>query len=133
MEENNQSYAENIKGKNGIKRIINACRYSADGFIASFKNEAAFRQLVLLNIISLPIILLMPFELIVKMILVFATLFTLIVELFNTAIEAIVDRISLEKHPLSKIAKDAGSAAQTMALLILTVLWIMALVDYMVN
>lgn len=130
MTEENQQYATDIKGKNGIRRIINACRYSAQGFQAAFKNEAAFRQLVLLNAISIPLILFIDFSILVKMILLFATMLTLIVELFNTAIEAIVDRVSLEKHPLSKIAKDAGSAAQTMALLILSVMWLVALWDY---
>lgn len=130
MTEENQQHAANMKGKNGIRRIMNACRYSAQGFQAAFKNEAAFRQLVLLNAISIPLILFIDFDIIVKMILLFATLLTLIVELFNTAIEAIVDRVSTEKHPLSKIAKDAGSAAQTMALFILGVLWLVALWDY---
>ena len=132
MEEHKQTYAESVKGKNGVKRIINACHYSIDGLGAAYRNEAAFRQLTWLNIISLPIIFFCPFALNIKMILVSATFLTLIVELFNTAIEAIVDRISLEKHPLSKIAKDAGSAAQTMALLILAILWGMALWDYWV-
>lgn len=130
MTEENQQYATDIKGKNGIRRIINACRYSAQGFQAAFKNEAAFRQLVLLNAISIPLILFIDFSISVKMILLFATMLTLIVELFNTAIEAIVDRVSLEKHPLSKIAKDAGSAAQTVALFILGVMWLVALWDY---
>ena len=130
MTEENNDYAVEMKGKNGIRRIMNACRYSAQGFQAAFKNEAAFRQLVLLNAISIPLILFIDFDAIVKMILLFATMLTLIVELFNTAIEAIVDRVSLEKHPLSKIAKDAGSAAQTMALLILSVMWLVALWDY---
>ena len=130
MTEENNDYAVEMKGKNGIVRIINACRYSAQGFQAAFKNEAAFRQLVLLNAVSIPLILFIDFDAIVKMILLFATMLTLIVELFNTAIEAIVDRVSLEKHPLSKIAKDAGSAAQTMALLILSVMWLVALWDY---
>lgn len=130
MTEENQQHAANMKGKNGIRRIMNACRYSAQGFQAAFKNEAAFRQLVLLNAISIPLILFIDFDISVKMILLFATLLTLIVELFNTAIEAIVDRISTDIHPLSKIAKDAGSAAQTMALFILSVLWLVALWDY---
>ena len=130
MTEENQQHATNMKGKNGIRRIMNACRYSAQGFQAAFKNEAAFRQLVLLNAISIPLILFIDFDISVKMILLFATLLTLIVELYNTAIEAIVDRVSTDIHPLSKIAKDAGSAAQTMALLILGVMWLVALWDY---
>ena len=130
MTEENQQHAANMKGKNGIRRIMNACRYSAQGFQAAFKNEAAFRQLVLLNAISIPLILFIDFDISVKMILLFATLLTLIVELFNTAIEAIVDRISTDIHPLSKIAKDAGSAAQTMALFILGIMWLVALWDY---
>ena len=130
MTEENQQCATDMKGKNGVRRIINACRYSADGFKAAYQNEAAFRQLTWLNIVSLPIILIMPFDIIVKMILLFATMMTLVVELFNTAIEAIVDRVSQDIHPLSKIAKDAGSAAQTMILLILSVMWVAALWDY---
>lgn len=130
MTEENQQNAHNMKGKNGIRRIINACGYSKDGFVAAFKNEAAFRQLVLLNAISIPLILLIDFDIVIKMILLFATMMTIVVELFNTAIEAIVDRVSPEIHPLSKIAKDAGSAAQTMILLILSVMWVAALWDY---
>lgn len=130
MTEENQQHAANMKGKNGIRHIMNACRYSAQGFQAAFKNEAAFRQLVLLNAVSIPLILFIDFDISVKMILLFATMLTLIVELFNTAIEAIVDRVSTDIHPLSKIAKDAGSAAQTMALFILSVMWLVALWDY---
>lgn len=116
-----------LKGKGGLRRIINAAAYSRDGFQAAFIHEAAFRQLVLLNGVLLVAVWCFDFELAVRMLLVAASLLSLMVELFNTGIEAVVDYISLEKHPLAKRAKDVGSAAQSVALLLLAVLWTMAL------
>lgn len=123
-------YAADIKGKTGFGRIIKAASYSKDGFIAAFNNEAAFRQVSFLNAFLLLLIIFMPFSLLVKMVLVFASFFSVIVELFNTGIEAAIDHTSTERHPLAKIAKDVGSAAQFLALLLLFILWVMAMVGH---
>ncbi|WP_367104466.1 diacylglycerol kinase [uncultured Psychrobacter sp.] len=122
-----ESFASNVKGKKGVARILKAAGYSIDGFKAAYKFEAAFRQVLWLNIILFTIIIFMPFNVTVKMVLVIASFLSLIVELINTGIEASVDHTSTDYHPLAKIAKDAGSAAQFLALLLLFVLWLMAL------
>ena len=123
------SYASEAKGKTGFYRIIKAAGYSLDGFKAAYKFEAAFRQVFWLNLILFMAIILCPFTISVKMLLVVASFVSLIVELINTGIEASVDHTSTAKHPLAKIAKDVGSAAQFLALLLLFILWIMALLS----
>lgn len=120
-------YAAQTKGKTGVKRIINAAGYSKDGLVAAYQNEAAFRQVAWLNTILLIALIFLPFTIAIKMILVFASFFSLIVELFNTGIEASIDHTSTERHPLAKIGKDVGSAAQLLALTMLFLLWMMAL------
>lgn len=127
MHEHLTGFAKEIKGKTGLGRIIKATGYSRDGFLAAFKHEAAFRQVVFLNALLLIVLIFMPFALTVKMILLFASVFSLVVELFNTGLEASIDHTSTERHPLAKIGKDVGSAAQFLALLLLFVLWLMAL------
>ena len=116
-----------FKGKTGIKRIFNATQYSIDGFTAAFKNEAAFRQIVLINIILIPISLSLDVSRAEHAVMIAVCLFALIVELFNSAIEAVVDRVSLDRHPLSKNAKDMGSAAQFVALAIIFLTWLIIL------
>ncbi|MDN5560940.1 MAG: diacylglycerol kinase [Psychrobacter sp.] len=123
------SYASEAKGKTGFYRIIKAAGYSLDGFKAAYKFEAAFRQVFWLNLILFTAIILCPFTISVKMLLVVASFLSLIVELINTGIEASVDHTSTAKHPLAKIAKDVGSAAQFLALLLLFILWMMALLS----
>ena len=121
------SFASHAKGKTGLYRIIKATGYSMDGFKAAYKFEAAFRQVVWLNLVLLAAVIVMPFALGIKMMLVVASFLSLIVELLNTGLEACVDHTSTAKHPLAKIAKDVGSAAQFLALSLLMVLWVMAL------
>ena len=123
------SYASDAKGKTGFYHIIKAAGYSLDGFKAAYKFEAAFRQVFWLNLILFTAIILCPFTISVKMLLVVASFLSLIVELINTGIEACVDHTSTAKHPLAKIAKDVGSAAQFLALLLLFILWMMALLS----
>lgn len=118
-----------FKGTKGFKRIINASGYSKDGLQAAFRHEAAFRQLVWLHGASLIAVWCADLDLAIKMILVLVSLVSLIVELFNTGIEAVVDDISLEKRELAKRAKDVGSAAQMIALFAWGLLWFMALCD----
>ena len=115
------------KGKSGLKRIINATGYSISGFKAAYKNEAAFRQIVLINIILIPISFFLDVTRSEHALMIIVCLFAMIVELFNSAIEAVVDRVSLEKHQLSKNAKDMGSAAQFVALSIIAVTWLIIL------
>ena len=121
------SYASIAKGNKGLSRIIKAAGYSIDGFKAAYKYEAAFRQVFWLNLVLFIAIILIPFDISIKMMLIIASFLSLIVELFNTGIEASVDHASTEQHPLAKIAKDVGSAAQFLALALLFILWMMAL------
>ncbi|KHN65798.1 diacylglycerol kinase [Acinetobacter calcoaceticus] len=115
------------KGKTGLKRILNATGYSISGFKAAYKNEAAFRQIVLINLILIPISFFVDVTRSEHALMVIVCLFAMIVELFNSAIEAVVDRVSLEKHQLSKNAKDMGSAAQFVALSIIAITWLIIL------
>ncbi|EOQ71913.1 MULTISPECIES: diacylglycerol kinase [Acinetobacter calcoaceticus/baumannii complex] len=115
------------KGKSGLKRILNAMGYSISGFKAAYKNEAAFRQIVLINIILIPVSFFLDVSRSEHILLIIVCLFAMIVELFNSAIEAVVDRVSLEKHQLSKNAKDMGSAAQFVALSIIAITWLIIL------
>ncbi|HSP86267.1 MAG TPA: diacylglycerol kinase [Psychrobacter sp.] len=121
------SYASLAKGKKGFSRIVKAAGYSLDGFKAAYKYEAAFRQVFWLNLVLFIVIILIPFDISIKMMLIITSFLSLIVELFNTGIEASVDHTSTEQHPLAKIAKDVGSAAQFLVLLLLFILWVMAL------
>lgn len=112
-----------FKGQTGLKRIFNAATYSFDGLSAAFKGEAAFRQLVLLNAILIPLACWLSVSRAERAILIAVCLLALIVELLNSAIEAAIDRISLDRHPLSKNAKDMGSAAQLVALTTIALVW----------
>ena len=123
------SYASQAKGKTGVSRIIKATGYSIDGLQAAYKFEAAFRQVLWLNIVLFIAIILLPFAINIKMLLLISSFLSLIVELFNTGIEASVDHTSTEQHPLAKIAKDVGSAAQFLALLLIFILWIIAFLN----
>lgn len=116
-----------FKGNQGIKRIIHAFHYSLSGFQSAFKHEAAFRQIVYLNLVLFPMSFFIQASKAEHILLVIVGLIAIIVELFNSAIEAVVDRISLERHPLAKIAKDMGSAAQFVALIIIFITWVTVL------
>ena len=115
------------KGKNGIKRILNATGYSLAGFKAAFSHEAAFRQILLINLVLIPTSFFVHFSALEQALMVAVCLLAIIVELFNSAIEAVVDRISLEIHQLSKNAKDMGSAAQFVSLGIIFSTWMIIL------
>ncbi|UGQ30647.1 diacylglycerol kinase [Acinetobacter calcoaceticus] len=115
------------KGKSGLKRILNATAYSISGFKAAYKNEAAFRQIVFINLLLIPVSFFLDVTRSEHVLLIIVCLFAMIVELFNSAIEAVVDRVSLEKHQLSKNAKDMGSAAQFVALSIIAITWLIIL------
>lgn len=112
-----------FKGKTGLTRIWNAFKYSLDGLRAAYKHEDAFRQEVLLAIILIPTALLSHTGGVEKAMLIASVLLVLIVELVNSAVEATVDRISLEQHRLAKRAKDIGSASVLITLLNLALVW----------
>jgi diacylglycerol kinase (ATP) len=116
-----------FKGKTGLRRIWNAFHYSLEGFAAAYRNEDAFRQEVLLGAVLLPVAALAPVGLLGKALMIGSMFLVLIVELINSAIEAAVDRISLENHMLAKRAKDIGSAAVMLSLLNLAVVWALVL------
>ena len=124
--QDDRNYAEKLKGKHSIKRLANALRYSYDGLKAAC-DEAGFRELLLLHSVLMIALCFTGFILPIKMLLVMASFLSLIVELFNTSIEAAVDHTSQAKHPLAKRAKDAGSAAQYTSLTMTAALWLIAL------
>jgi diacylglycerol kinase (ATP) len=112
-----------FKGKTGITRLINALRYSLDGFAAAYHHEDAFRQETLLAVVLIPLALFLPATAIGKALMIGSVILVLIVELLNSAVEAVVDRVSLERHHLAKRAKDIGSAAVLLALVNVAATW----------
>jgi len=115
------------KGKTGLRRVWNALFYSIDGLAAAFRHEDAFRQEVFLAAILVPAAFFLPASGPGKALMIGAVLLVLIVELLNSAVEAAVDRISLENHQLAKRAKDIGSAAVFIALVNVPVVWLLVL------
>jgi diacylglycerol kinase (ATP) len=113
----------NFKSKSGLQRIFSAFFYSVDGFKSAWRHEHAFRQELVLALIGTVIALALPVSAFEKLVLISVLVLVLIVELINSAIEAVVDRISLERHPLSKNAKDFGSAAVFLACALVLATW----------
>ena len=111
-----------------MRRLINAWGYSLAGLKATWTNEAAFRQEVLLAVILIPLGLWLGETGLERAVLVGSLLLVLMVELLNSAIEAVVDRVGPEIAPLSKVAKDTGSAAVMVSLLNVVVMWTLVLV-----
>jgi len=107
----------------GIRRIILAVGYSLLGLKAAFRHEAAFRQELLLAIIFLPLAFWLDVTPVQRTMMVAALFLVMIVELLNSAVEVVVDRIGTEKHELSGRAKDLGSAAVLVSLLLTTYIW----------
>ena len=114
------------KGTAGLRRLLNAARYSIDGLSAGL-GEAAFRQELVLAAILVPLGLYLGSSGAARALLVGSVLLVLIIELLNSAVEAVVDRISTEDHALAKRAKDLGSAAVMLALLNTAVVWLLVL------
>jgi diacylglycerol kinase (ATP) len=115
------------KGKTGLRRLWNAFGYSLAGFRAAYKHEDAFRQEVLLAVILIPLACWLPTGLTGKALMIGSILLVIIVELLNSAVEATVDRISLDSHDLAKRAKDIGSAAVLVSLINAAVIWVLVL------
>jgi diacylglycerol kinase (ATP) len=117
------------KGSTGLKRIWNALGYSLAGLAAAFRHEAAFRQELLLAAVLIPLTLFLPAAALGKILMIASVMLVLIVELLNSAIEATVDRVSPEHHPLAKRAKDIGSAAVLLSLANVLIVWLLVLFD----
>lgn len=116
--------ATDLKGKTGLKRLTNATKYSMQGFRAAWQTEEAFRQEVILAVILVPVAVLLPVEMIEKLLMIAAVVNVVVVEVINSAIEAVVDRFGGEIHPLSGKAKDLGSAAVLLALILCAAVWV---------
>jgi diacylglycerol kinase (ATP) len=111
------------KGKTGLTRLINAFSYSCAGLKTAYKNEDAFRQEVLLALVLIPLAFYLQHGAVERVLMVGSVLLLIIVELLNSAIEAAVDRISLDHHRLAKRAKDIGSAAVLIGLVNMAMVW----------
>ena len=116
--------SRSFKGRRGLQRVLNATRYSLDGLRAAWAHEDAFRQELLLAAVMIPVALVVPVSVVEKILLVGVVVLVLIVELLNTGIEAAVDRDSFEINPLGKRAKDFGSAAVMLSLLLAGGTWV---------
>lgn len=117
--------AQTLKGKRGLERLIKAFGYSCQGLQAAFKHEAAFKEECILAIILIPVAIGLPVTTLETLLLILSVLGVLLVELLNSAIEAVVDRFGYEIHPLSGRAKDIGSAAVLIALIMAAITWAM--------
>ena len=107
----------------GVRRLLLAFVNSWKGFRGAFRSEAAFRQEVALAVVMLPLGVYLGKTPVEKALLVASVLLVLIVELLNTGIETVVDRIGLERHELSGLAKDVGSTAVLLSFAVLVVIW----------
>lgn len=114
-----------FKGRTGIDRILHAGLNSWRGLRHAVIHESAFRQEVALAALLLPLALWLPVSTVERLALIAGVALVLIVELLNSGIEAAIDRISMERHPLSGLAKDLGSAAVLVALLFAGLTWFM--------
>ena len=112
-----------FKSKSGFKRIFSAVFYSIDGFRTAWKYEHAFRQELMIAVPGIGIAFFLPVTSLERLALIAVLLLVLIIELLNSAIEAVVDRVSLYRNPLSKNAKDLGSAAVMLAFFLALATW----------
>lgn len=124
-----QSQQSGKPGNGGIKRIIKATGYSIQGLRAAFKHEAAIRQEILLLLISIILAIMFDVSVIERILMIGVVVLVLMIELVNSAIEAVVDRIGVEHHELSGRAKDIGSAAVMVALVFATFTWVYILIS----
>lgn len=111
----------------GFKRLVNACFFSVAGFKATWRHEEAFRQEVMLFLVSTPLAIWLGETAIEKVLLIGSVVLVLLVELLNSAVEAVVDRVGFEHHELSGRAKDIGSAAVMLSLIWAAITWALIL------
>lgn len=119
--------AADFKGKKGLVRLWNATGYSRDGLRAAWQNEAAFREEVLLALVTIPLALYLGKSGIERTLLIGSIILILIVEILNSGLEAVVDKASPETHELAKRAKYMGSAAVLLSLINAAVVWFFVL------
>ncbi|EEX42670.1 diacylglycerol kinase [Vibrio furnissii] len=115
------------KNPQGIKRVIKATRYSYQGLCAALKHEAAFREEAILAGVLIPLAVWLDVTQLERMLMIGTVLLVMVVELLNSAVEAVVDRIGSEQHELAGRAKDMGSAAVFVAMAICGYVWVEAL------
>ena len=118
------------KGNKGLTRAFRAAINSWNGLIYAYKEESAFRQELALSMILIPLAVYLPVTPVEKILLIASVILVLIIELLNSSVEAAIDRISFEVHDLSKRAKDFGSAAVMLALLLCALTWAVILSEY---
>lgn len=121
------------KGNRGLTRAWHAAKNSWCGMVYAFKEESSFRQELTLLALMLPVALFLRISNFEKAILISSLILVLVVELLNSSVEAAIDRISFEHHDLSKRAKDFGSAAVMLTLLIAALLWLTACIPLVFN
>jgi len=114
----------------GLTRLLRAFRYSFQGFRQAWREEAAFRQEVLLGVVVIPLDLYLGRSGVERALLVSPMLLILVVEILNSAVEAVVDRSGTERHPLAGMAKDMGSAAVMLSFALLGTVWFLVLSDH---
>jgi diacylglycerol kinase (ATP) len=118
------------KGNKGITRAFRAAINSWNGLIYAYKEESAFRQELALSLILIPLAIYLPVTPIERILLIASVILVLVIELLNSSVEAAIDRISFEVHDLSKRAKDFGSAAVMLALLLCALTWAIILSEH---
>lgn len=111
------------KGQRGLRRLFNALFYSLSGLRIAFNHESAFRQEIAIAVVLIPLACFVPVGAAERILLIGTVLLLLIVELLNSSVEAAIDRIGFDTHRLSKRAKDLGSAAVFLTLLLLAITW----------
>ena len=121
------------KGNRGLSRAWHAAKNSWHGLVYAFQEESAFRQELTLFVLLTPIALLLPVSYLEKALLISSLLMVLAIELLNSSVEAAIDRISFEHHDLSKRAKDFGSAAVMLALVIAVLMWVAICIPTVLN
>ena len=121
------------KGNRGFSRAWHAAKNSWCGLVYAFQEESAFRQELTLLILLSPVAFLLPTTYLEKALLIGSILMVLVVELLNSSVEAAIDRISFDHHDLSKRAKDFGSAAVMIALLIAVLMWLAVCLPLVLN
>lgn len=122
-----------FKGRTGLVRVWNALHYSLDGLASAYRHEPAFRQETWLGAVMAVVAVLLPASLVQTALLLGSVLLVLITELLNSAVEAVVDRVSAERDDLAKRAKDMGSAAVLMSLANCMIVWTLVLADILSN
>ena len=121
------------KGNRGLSRAWHAAKNSWHGLVYAFQEESAFRQELTLFVLLTPVALLLPVSYLEKALLISSLLMVLAIELLNSSVEAAIDRISFEHHDLSKRAKDFGSAAVMLALVIAVLMWVAICIPTVLN